>query len=129
MADMPKPAPIMTSRSVRLAMIACSPVVLAVILAELAIFVAMVRGRTPLEIGIGLMFGGVLVGGVTVLPMYLKIAEGWTRQDEAKINAAAPKAPIVQVATGDNSSATSTNIAAPAVSTTAEADGSKSATG
>lgn len=110
MADSPQPAPLMTSRGVRLGVFAASPVMLAIVLAEIAVFVRILRSQIDLEKGIGLMFGGILVGAVMVLPMYLKLVEGWTRQDVAKTEASAPKAPQVQVATGDGASATTTNV-------------------
>lgn len=100
----------MTSRGVRLGVFAASPVLLAIALAEIAVFVRILRSQLDLEKGIALMFGGILLGAVTVLPMYLKLVEGWTRQDVAKTEASAPRAPQVQVATGDGASASTTNV-------------------
>lgn len=121
---MPEPAPIMSSRGARLGVLAASPVLLAIVLAEVAVFVRIIRGQTDLEKGIALMFGGILLGAITVLPMYLKLVEGWTRQDVAKTEASAPKAPQVQVATGEG--ATNANVtethATPAETPTAKRD-------
>jgi hypothetical protein len=108
MADAPRSS-LLDSRGVRLALIACSPVMFLIVLAGLAVFISMVRGKTSLEMGIGLMFVAILGGAVTAVPPILKIVDGWTKQDEAKIAASAPAAapnPGTTIAIGENATAT-----------------------
>lgn len=117
------PAPISNSRGVRLSYVMLSPIMIAIVLAEVACFVAFLRGRMTWMEYLGAAFAGIIGAYGVTLPPLLKIIDGWTRQDEAKINAAAPRSPIVQVTTGDGSTANSTNVTTtPADSTTTKHD-------
>lgn len=85
-------APLTLSRGVRLVLIACSPIAFAIVLAEIAVFVLILRRDVTPVVGIGLMFGGILTPAFSIVPMIKSVIEGWTRQDEAKIAAdAQPK--------------------------------------
>lgn len=75
------------SRKVLLAKVALAPIVIAVLLAEVLIFVQVLRGRITTEAGIALMCGGVLTGAAGVVPIVWKLIEGITKEDEAKIAA------------------------------------------
>lgn len=95
---MPEPAPapsawsgVKRSRKVLMWVIATIPILLALLLADLAIFVRMVQGKIALEAGVGLMFGAVALGAITALPLAKSVIDGWTREDEAKTAAAAPR--------------------------------------
>lgn len=113
----------MASRGFRVIILLTSPILFAIVMCEVAIFVAMLRGRVELEKGIALAFVGVFGGVVTVVPAIKSLIDGWTRQDEAKINATAPKMPVVQVATGDGATAaSSTTNVTPAETPTAKRD-------
>lgn len=88
MADADARQALLVSRSVRLTLIMCAPVAFAVVLAEIAIFILILRRDIGPEIGIGLMFGGILTPAFTIVPMVKSVVESWTKQDVAKTEAA-----------------------------------------
>jgi hypothetical protein len=73
-----------SSRKVMLVWIACAPIALAILLAEVLIFVEVIRGKLGVEAGIGLMFGGVLAGAAGVVPLVISAINGFTKEDVAR---------------------------------------------
>lgn len=88
---MPEPAPIMTSRGARFASLWLAPVMLIVVLAEIAAFVAFLQRRMTWPEYIAAAFVGIVAGAVGAIGLIKPVIEGWTRQDVAKIEANAPK--------------------------------------
>lgn len=124
---MPNPSkeprtPIGASRGVRLSVWMLTPFLVVILLAEIAAFVAFLQRRMTWVEYLGAAFVGILGAASIVVPPLLKIIDGWTRQDEAKIAATTPKAPMVNVAAGEGASASVTENHTPAETPTAKRD-------
>lgn len=89
--EKPAAAPVFLSRGARLAAYALAPLVFVVVLAELAAFVAFLQRRMTWIEYLGAAFVGIFGGALAIVPLIRSVIEGWTRQDEAKIAASAPR--------------------------------------
>ena len=90
----PKP-PLRDSRKFRTyAYFILAPVGFATALAEIAVFVAMLRDRIGLEAGAALMIGSILPLAYAAAKGGAATIDGWTREDVAETEAAAPPKPL-----------------------------------
>lgn len=119
---MPDPAPIWTSRGARLASFWLAPVMLIVVLAELAAFVAFLQRRMTWGEYIAAAFVGIVAGAMGAIGLIKPVIDGWTKQDVAKTEASSPKAPQVQVAAGEGATNVTDVHTTPAETPTAKRD-------
>lgn len=117
----PPRTPLAASRGVRLSVWMLTPFMVVILLAEIAAFVAFLQRRMTWVEYLGAAFVGILGAAALAVPPLLKIIDGWTRQDEAKIAASSPK-PTTVIATGEGASASVTENHTPAETPTAKRD-------
>ncbi len=117
----PPRTPLAASRGVRLSAWMLTPFMVVILLAEIAAFVAFLQRRMTWVEYLGASFVGILGAAALAIPPLLKIIDGWTRQDEAKIAASAPK-PTTVIASGEGASASVTENHTPAETPTAKRD-------